>query len=49
MHIGFWGTLFAHYDRYNTSIAVNNTVDGDSQVFQRVVSYIKWLDNNETK
>ena len=30
MHTGFWGTLFAHYDNYNTSIAINNIVDGDS-------------------
>lgn len=48
MHSGFWGTLFAHYPKFNTSIAINNTVDGDSEVFQKVINYIKWLSKNKT-
>jgi D-alanyl-D-alanine carboxypeptidase len=49
LHSGFWGTAFMHFPRYNCSIAMNNTNDGDSEVLQRVVDYIRWLDEEKKK
>lgn len=45
LHEGFWGTVFLHIPQYNCSIAINHTNDGDSQVLQRVVDYLAWLNN----
>ena len=42
-HSGFWGTVFIHIPSYNCSIAMNNTNDGDSNVLQRAVDYVKWV------
>jgi len=38
LHSGFWGTIFMHIPKYNCSIAVNNTYDGDSNTLQRVAT-----------
>ncbi|MDB4292654.1 beta-lactamase family protein [Maribacter sp.] len=43
MHTGFWGSVFIQIPAYNCSIAMNNTNDGDSNVLQRAVDYVKWL------
>ncbi len=40
LHTGFWGTVFMHIPKYNCSIALNNTNDGDSAVLQRTLDYI---------
>ncbi len=45
-HEGFWGTSFLYFPSYNWSIAVNYTNDGNSNVLQRVVGYMKWLNEN---
>ena len=40
LHTGFWSTVFMHIPAYNTSIALNNTKDGDSEVLQYTLDYI---------
>ena len=48
VHSGFWGTLFIHIPSYNCSIAINDTNNTDSEATQRVVDYVKWLNENKT-
>ncbi|RMB60986.1 class C beta-lactamase-related serine hydrolase [Dokdonia sinensis] len=42
-HSGFWGTLFMHFPKYNCSIAINDTNDGNNEALQKVVNYVVWL------
>ena len=43
LHTGFWGTVFMHIPKYNCSIALNNTNDGNSEVLQRTLDYVVQL------
>lgn len=49
LHSGFWGTFFMHIPKYNCSIAMNNTNDGDNNVLQQVIDYVIWLGEQQSK
>lgn len=49
LHTGFWGTVFMHIPKYNCSIALNNTNEGDSAVLQRTLDYVVKLGKKQGK
>ncbi|MEM0931551.1 MAG: serine hydrolase domain-containing protein [Bacteroidota bacterium] len=40
LHTGFWGTVFIHLPKYNCSLAMNYTYDGDSEALQQTIDYV---------
>ncbi|MEO1485956.1 MAG: serine hydrolase domain-containing protein [Bacteroidota bacterium] len=40
LHTGFWGTVFIHIPKCDCSIAMNYTMDGDSDALQNTIDYV---------